>query len=59
MISKQKNHKQCFVWTWLPEKTQPVVAGKCELINNKYFFSYDKHNYVNKPNFPLLNRNAY
>ena len=42
MISKN-NYSEAFVWFWLPEETDPVVAGKLEEDNNKnIFFNYGK-----------------
>ena len=42
MISKN-NYSEAFVWIWLPEETEPVVAGKLEVDNNNnIFFNYGK-----------------
>ena len=42
MISKN-NYSEAFVWIWLPEETEPVVAGKLEVDSNKnIFFNYGK-----------------
>lgn len=45
MISKnaQNNkNKEAFVWIWLPEATQPVVAGKLQMYAGKMQFNYGK-----------------
>jgi len=41
MISNQK-YNEAFVWVWLPEKTEPVVAGKLEKDNGSLLFNYGK-----------------
>jgi serine/threonine-protein kinase HipA len=41
MISSQDN-KEAYVWIWLPEKTEPVVAGKLENDGNYITFNYGK-----------------
>lgn len=38
MTSKQ----EAFVWIWLPEETQPVVAGKLSAVGNTLVFNYGK-----------------
>jgi len=32
--------KQAFVWTWLPGATDPVVAGRIDLVDGIYSFTY-------------------
>ena len=34
--------KQAFVWIWLPNETQPVVAGRLEAENGNILFNYGK-----------------
>lgn len=34
--------KEAFVWIWLPEKTEPVVAGRLEADNGNILFNYGK-----------------
>ena len=34
--------KQAFVWIWLPNETQPVVAGRLEVDNGNILFNYGK-----------------
>ncbi|MCF6251097.1 MAG: type II toxin-antitoxin system HipA family toxin [Methylococcaceae bacterium] len=36
------NHKEAFVWIWLPEETQPIIAGKLEADNGNIQFNYGK-----------------
>lgn len=40
MTSEKAN--QAFVWIWLPDETQPVVAGKLEAENGLIHFNYGK-----------------
>lgn len=42
MISNGRNHGQAFVWIWLPDKTEPVVAGKLTAQGNILAFNYGK-----------------
>ena len=37
-----KETKEAFVWIWLPDQTQPVVAGKLEADNGFIHFNYGK-----------------
>ena len=42
-MTSKNNYSEVFVWIWLPEKTEPVVAGKMEVDNNKnILFNYGK-----------------
>ena len=41
MMTSREN-KEAFVWIWLPEKTQPVVAGKLTEDNGFVQFNYGK-----------------
>jgi len=36
------NHKEAFVWIWLPHQTEPVVAGRLEADNGNVLFNYGK-----------------
>ncbi len=37
------NHdKEAYVWIWLPEETEPVVAGRLEADNSHILFNYGK-----------------
>jgi serine/threonine-protein kinase HipA len=37
-----KKEKEAFVWIWLPDETEPVVAGRLEADSGKIFFNYGK-----------------
>ena len=41
MTSKGDN-KEAFVWIWLPNETEPVIAGKLEADNGNILFNYGK-----------------
>ncbi|MCF6245914.1 MAG: HipA domain-containing protein [Desulfobacula sp.] len=41
MMTSKKNN-EAFVWIWLPDETQPVVAGKLEAENGFIHFNYGK-----------------
>ncbi len=47
MISSQQS-KEAYVWIWLPEKTEPIVAGKLENDGNYITFNYGK-SYLKRP----------
>ena len=36
------SYNEAFVWIWLPEETNPVVAGKLVADNGNIFFNYGK-----------------
>ncbi len=37
-----KKHTEAYVWIWLPEATEPVVAGKLEMDGKELLFNYGK-----------------
>ncbi len=37
-----KTLKEAFVWIWLPDETEPVVAGRLEADNGNILFNYGK-----------------
>lgn len=41
--------KEGFVWTWLPDMTEPVVAGRIDLVNGLYQFTYGR-SYLEREN---------
>ncbi len=43
------NTSQAFVWVWLPQQVDPVVAGKIELVNGKFHFVYGR-SYLQREN---------
>ena len=42
-----KAEKEAFVWIWLPNETEPVVAGRLEADNGNIMFNYGK-SYLNR-----------
>ncbi len=47
MISKSL-YSEAYVWIWLPEATEPVVAGKLEAHGQRLLFNYGKQ-YLQRP----------
>lgn len=41
-MTTSKNYSEAFVWIWLPEETEPVVAGKLEADDTIIRFNYGK-----------------
>ena len=41
MISRER-YKEAFVWIWLPDQTEPVVAGRLEADNDQVLFNYGR-----------------
>lgn len=37
-----KKEREAFVWIWLPDETEPVVAGRLEADNGNILFNYGK-----------------
>jgi serine/threonine-protein kinase HipA len=37
-----KSDKEAYVWIWLPNETQPIIAGRLEADNNTIIFNYGK-----------------
>ncbi len=37
-----KAEKEAFVWIWLPDETEPVVAGRLEADHGNFLFNYGK-----------------
>jgi len=42
MMTSNTTYREAFVWIWLPEETEPVVAGKLETDNGNLLFNYGK-----------------
>lgn len=40
--STSNPNDECFVWVWLPESTEPVVAGRLMPDGNRYRFAYGR-----------------
>jgi serine/threonine-protein kinase HipA len=56
-MTSNGNPKEAFVWIWLPDETEPMVAGKLEADNGDILFNYGK-SYLNrigdsKPAIPI------
>ena len=54
MMTSNTEYKEAYVWIWLPNETEPVVAGKLEADSDKLLFNYGKSyleriNDTNKP----------
>ncbi|WP_370167073.1 type II toxin-antitoxin system HipA family toxin [Marisediminitalea sp.] len=41
-MTSNQNYKEAFVWIWLPEKAQPVVAGRLAPDGDNLIFNYGK-----------------
>lgn len=41
-MTSKTEYKEAFVWVWLPEETEPVVAGKLEVDGDNIQFNYGK-----------------
>lgn len=53
MTSDLKTPDSAFVWTWLPNKTEPVVAGRITLDGDRYIFNYGASYLDRKNAIPL------
>jgi len=42
MITSNQSNKEAYVWIWLPDATEPVVAGKLEYHEKFIHFNYGK-----------------
>lgn len=42
MITSKAHYKEAYVWIWLPNETEPVIAGKLEADDDKLRFNYGK-----------------
>ena len=42
MMTSKTEYKEAYVWIWLPNETEPVVAGKVEADGDKLLFNYGK-----------------
>lgn len=40
--TKKNQEKEAFVWIWLPDETNPIVAGRLEADNSNVLFNYGK-----------------
>jgi serine/threonine-protein kinase HipA len=42
MTSRLPHPREAFVWTWLPEATEPVVAGRLVTMGRQIYFAYGR-----------------
>lgn len=56
---RSSNDTEAFVWVWLPDKTEPVVAGRLFADGNELLFNYGQ-SYLARPDaLPLIFRNCH
>ncbi len=48
-MTSKPNHDEIFVWIWLPDESEPVVAGKLTKIDKRVLFTYGQ-SYLDNPN---------
>ena len=48
-MTSKPNHDEIFVWVWLPDELEPVVAGKLTKIDKRVLFTYGQ-SYLDNPN---------
>lgn len=48
-MTSKVDYNKVFVWIWLPDETQPVVAGKLTKIDQRVLFTYGQ-SYLKNPN---------
>ena len=53
MTSERKTPDGAFVWTWLPNETEPVVAGRITADGGRYLFNYGASYLARKDAIPL------
>lgn len=49
MPSKSKTYNEAYVWIWLPDEVNPVVAGKLTQDGKSFVFNYGQ-SYLERPN---------
>lgn len=52
-MTSRSDYKEAFVWIWLPEATEPVVAGKLEQDGKNLVFAYGKSYLERKDAIPI------
>src|SRR5690554_3600038 len=53
MTSDVNTPDSAFVWTWLPNETEPVVAGRITAEGERYIFNYGASYLARKDAIPL------
>ncbi len=48
-MTSDDRHEEAYVWIWLPEETEPVVAGRIEKDGNRLIFNYGR-SYLDRDN---------
>ena len=48
MTSESTPPREAFVWIWLPDRTQPVVAGRVQAEGPQFIFNYGR-SYLSRP----------
>ena len=48
-MTSKNQYKEAYVWIWLPNETEPVVAGLLTEIGNLLVFNYGR-SYLNREN---------
>jgi serine/threonine-protein kinase HipA len=48
MMTSKTNYNEIFVWIWLPDETEPVVAGKITKADKRILFTYGQ-SYLDNP----------
>jgi len=48
MMTSNSSYSEAYVWVWLPEATEPIVAGKLEAHGQQLLFNYGKQ-YLERP----------
>ncbi|MCF6263508.1 MAG: type II toxin-antitoxin system HipA family toxin [Xanthomonadales bacterium] len=53
MMTSKSKYTEAYVWIWLPNMTEPVVAGKLEQDGNNLLFAYGKSYLDRKEAIPI------
>ena len=61
-MTSNGNDSEAYVWIWLPDETEPVVAGKLEANDGNILFNYGQ-SYLERINdtnqrYQFMNRNC-
>ena len=52
-MTSDANYTQAFVWVWLPDQTEPVVAGLLSASGKQLVFNYGRSYLARKDAIPL------
>ena len=52
-MTSDANYTQAFVWVWLPDQTEPVVAGLLSASGKQFVFNYGRSYLARKDAIPL------